>query len=496
MAFARDVYTASAAQTDFTISYAYIEEAHVEVYKDGVLQTAGAGNDYTIVSSTIVRFTSGMVGGETVILQRATSQSTRLVDYATASTLTEEDLDNDSLQAFYMAQESIDQVATAMGKTVAEEWDFDNTASDNVPTPTAGDQVANKTYVDAQVIAAGNVPTPDNPGDDGYALIASGGTFDWALVAAVLLTGAQTAAGAKTWSDAAVFSSTLNAAGLVTVTAGLNVSGGDLNLTLADDGAAAGPSLDLVRDSASPAAADLGSRVRFIGKDSGDNDTTYAALQSAILDPTGASEDGELQVHTMLAGAEAERFAFGAGLYSLNATGGDQGIDTINVDAVYENGVRASGWKTIVDGTALSGASIDFTGMPSWANEFMVIVQDASHTISTGDHGVRIGDSGGIESTGYQNGSWSMTSATVLETAQTDRFQYTETVILACSVDMSMVITNYTGNTWTATGSYVDRNVTIGGNHGTKVLSGTLDRIQLFTDTGVFDAGSVWILAR
>ncbi len=109
MAFARDVSVASGAQTDFTISFPYLLNAHVTVFVDTVLQTEGAGNDYTIVSTTIVRFNSGMAGGEAVVLERSTSRSTRLVDYQTASTLTEDDLDNDSLQAFYMAQEAFDQ---------------------------------------------------------------------------------------------------------------------------------------------------------------------------------------------------------------------------------------------------------------------------------------------------------------------------------------------------------------------------------------------------
>lgn len=180
MAFARDVYTAVAAQTDFTISFAYIDETHVTVYKDGVLQTSGAGNDYTIVSTTIVRFNSGLTGGETVVLQRATSQTVRLVDYATASTLTEEDLDNDSLQAFYMSQESIDIANTAIVLDGSDQWDFQNKASTNVPTPTAGDAVASKDYVDSIMAAAGNVPNPDDPGDDNYVLKASGGTYTWA----------------------------------------------------------------------------------------------------------------------------------------------------------------------------------------------------------------------------------------------------------------------------------------------------------------------------
>jgi hypothetical protein len=179
MAFARDTYTASAAQTDFTITFPYLAEEDVNVYEDGVLQTEGAANDYTIVTSTIVRFNSGRTAGVTVVLVRTSSQSVRLVDYTTASTLTEEDLDNDSLQAFYMAQEAIDSVNTGLNQGNAGKWDFQSIQSENVPTPTAGDSVVNKTYVDALTVAAGNVPTPD-ASEDGYVITADGvGGWDW-----------------------------------------------------------------------------------------------------------------------------------------------------------------------------------------------------------------------------------------------------------------------------------------------------------------------------
>ncbi len=78
MAFARDVYTASAAQTDFTITFAYLANVDVLVYKDGALQTVTT--DYTLSSSTNVKFVSGMAGGEIIVIQRSTSQTSRLVD--------------------------------------------------------------------------------------------------------------------------------------------------------------------------------------------------------------------------------------------------------------------------------------------------------------------------------------------------------------------------------------------------------------------------------
>lgn len=106
MAFAIDRYEASSSQTDFTISFAYLDSDDVYVYQNGTLLTVTT--DYTIVSTTTMRLGSGASTGDLVVIRRKTSQTLRLTDYASASTLTEADLDNDSLQAFYMAQEALD----------------------------------------------------------------------------------------------------------------------------------------------------------------------------------------------------------------------------------------------------------------------------------------------------------------------------------------------------------------------------------------------------
>lgn len=192
MAFARDTFTATPAQTDFTMTFPYLDTSDVLVYVDAVLQTEGATNDYTIVSTSIVRFNSGLTGGETVLILRSTSRNTRLVDYATASTLTEEDMDNDSLQAFYMAQEAIDTAeASGIVADLSDQWDFLNKQSVNVPIPTVSTGVASKAYVDSVTSVAGNVPTPANPGDDTKVLTASGGTFTWDNFYSGLATWAQ-----------------------------------------------------------------------------------------------------------------------------------------------------------------------------------------------------------------------------------------------------------------------------------------------------------------
>jgi len=181
MAFARDVFTATASQTDFTISFPYLSEDDVFVFVDGVAQTEGSSSDYTFSDATTIQFTAGLTEGDVVVLQRKTSQSSRLTNY-TAGALTEADLDNDSLQAFYMAQEAVDVANTAMILGSDNQWDGQSLRITAVATPTASTDAVTKAYADAIAILSGNVPTPDDPGDDGKALVAGSATFDWEVV--------------------------------------------------------------------------------------------------------------------------------------------------------------------------------------------------------------------------------------------------------------------------------------------------------------------------
>lgn len=178
MAFARDVYTATGGQTDFTISYEYLLEEHVVVSKNGSTLTQGAGEDYIFPNETTIRLNTGATAGDVVVIERQTSQSVRLTDY-TPGPLTENDLDTDSLQAFYMAQEAVDKAANALGRDSAELWDALSIRIQNVATPTASGDAVNKAYVDAIQVAASNVPTPGDPTDDNKILQASGGSFAW-----------------------------------------------------------------------------------------------------------------------------------------------------------------------------------------------------------------------------------------------------------------------------------------------------------------------------
>lgn len=130
--------------------------------------------------------------------------------------------------------------------------------------------------------------------------------------------------------------SAANAASAATTLNVLALTGGTLTST--DATAAGGPRLELDRNSATPAASDVLGQLYFLGRDSGNNSTTYARLDALIVDATNGSEDGRFRVATTIAGTTAARFFIGAGIYSPSADGGDQGAETLNFQYIYQNG--------------------------------------------------------------------------------------------------------------------------------------------------------------
>jgi len=81
-----------------------------------------------------------------------------------------------------------------------------------------------------------------------------------------------------------------------------------------DAGAAVGPIHDLFRDSTSPAVSDILGKVVFNGRDSAGNKQEYASIETSILDPTSASEDGTLDHYAVVAGTRTRILSIGPNL--------------------------------------------------------------------------------------------------------------------------------------------------------------------------------------
>ena len=143
-----------------------------------------------------------------------------------------------------------------------------------------------------------------------------------------------------------------------------------------------------------------------------------------------------------------------------------------------------------------SGTSVDFTGIPSWAKRVTVMFDGVS-TNGASLLQVQLGDSGGIETSGYAGTSQYFGTGAAAA-------NYTSGVVLQNNVPSasnlmvgSLRVENITSNTWSITGGIAFSNTNLSGIvFYTKTLSGTLDRVRITTTNGTdtFDAGSINIL--
>jgi hypothetical protein len=192
----------------------------------------------------------------------------------------------------------------------------------------------------------------------------------------------------------------------------------------------------------------------------------------------------------------------------------DAGADTVIIDglthpsadgtadqAVVTNGSGVLSFASrsrLVSGTVVastSGTSIDFTGIPSWVKRVTVMFDGVS-TNGTSVVLIQIGDSGGIENTGYTAYSGVIQDAIVNSADHTTGYGLSHDNGAANVHSGSYTIANLSGNLWTLSGSARQAGNRIAMAAGSKTLSGTLDRVRITTVNGTdtFDAGSINIL--
>jgi hypothetical protein len=259
--------------------------------------------------------------------------------------------------------------------------------------------------------------------------------------------------------------------------------------TSTNTGAAAGPLVEMYRNSASPANSDVIGGMRLTAKNASGTKTTMAEVHGVITDTTNASEDAKVVVQTVVAGALADRVHVGGGLWGNGATGGDPGAGKANFTEVQRDG---NGIQPLVNATvqaSTSGTSIDFSSIPSWVKRITITLVGVSKS-GTSRVMVQIGDSGGIEATGY------------LGTADSTNFTtgFGVGANSAAAILHGMVFLTLheaSSNTWVSgclVGGSDSAFALFGG--GSKALSATLDRVRITTlnGTDTFDAGSINVL--
>jgi len=155
-------YTGNGSTDVYAVSFPYRSQSDITVTIDGVATTAFTWNG----AGTQITFTSPPGNLTSIQIKRTTSQTSRLVDYAAGSVLTENDLDTDSTQAFYMGQEAVDEANDRIIFDIADfNWDAQSKRIKNVADPTALQDAVTKnylenTYLTSAVIANINTLAP------------------------------------------------------------------------------------------------------------------------------------------------------------------------------------------------------------------------------------------------------------------------------------------------------------------------------------------------
>lgn len=184
------------------------------------------------------------------------------------------------------------------------------------------------------------------------------------------------------------YDSTLNAGGggwiATNVIQQSNAFTDTVTITSADAGAAAGPTLDLYRNSASPAASDVLGQVTFTGKDDGGNVQTYGVIDATILDPAAGSEDSTLEIKTVVAGTVATRATIGQGVQVGSPTGGDKGAGTLNATGLYLNGTAIGTTVYAAKTTGYTIAAADNGGVINFTTAGVTCAFTAAATLGSG----------------------------------------------------------------------------------------------------------------
>ena len=145
-----------------------------------------------------------------------------------------------------------------------------------------------------------------------------------------------------------------------------------------------------------------------------------------------------------------------------------------------------------------SGTAIDFTGIPSWVKRIEIMFSNVSNSGSANIL-VQLGDSGGLETTGYVSQAALVNVNVNTVGATSGIIIFTGEASSACSGILTLGYIDAGSNLWTAAGTFARPGGAVSSatfTGGYKSLSATLDRIRIVSSNGsdTFDAGTINIM--
>ena len=150
----------------------------------------------------------------------------------------------------------------------------------------------------------------------------------------------------------------------------------------------------------------------------------------------------------------------------------------------------AAGFTLGTPTATTSGTSFDYTGIPATARQIIVNFKEVSESAGSTII-IQLGDSGGIETSGYLSATSTGAGATRLTTGFIVSDPNSNSILNGSYI---FTCENTTANTWCGAGTFARSDASSNNfNAGTKSLSATLDRVRITTvaGTGAFDSGEI-----
>jgi hypothetical protein len=151
--------------------------------------------------------------------------------------------------------------------------------------------------------------------------------------------------------------------------------------------------------------------------------------------------------------------------------------------------LAGGGFTQTAEVATTSGTTASITGIPSGVKLVILMLNNVSN--GTGDMKIRIGDSGGIETSSYDTKGLDIQSSAGTHTDATDGWLIEEQVGGGCSFTGQIFFTlqDAANNHWVATGNF-QNGLSYGFTGGDKALSAELTQLQIVSGT-TLDAGTI-----